>query len=586
MNQGNLLEDRRAMFALILCFMILVAYTDYQGKRQAAEQQAAQPVQQQQVIPQPQGQAPTSPVQATSPTYTGAPTNALPPTEAQIDEAGFVVVSSPLYQATISLLGGRFKSFQLKDYKATLRGSEYLEAIYWSWPSQMPLGVGLGNANDDFVHYTVEPALPPSGTIEVPAGQEISLFMTGTIPEGQLGAGQVFRKRLTFRGGSYLIHAGVEAVGSQAPVSLDWTTTLPPASKQTRYDHPILTVLNGSDKVEHPTPTESLEETPAHWIAIGDRYFMGAIISDNAVASAKSRVYSVTGGEGEPVEAIETELQSRQAGEASFELFVGPKHYSLLQRVGFKLERAVDFGFFSFLSLPLLMTMNFFYSIIGNYGLAIVLLTLAIKLLFLPLTSVSFRSMKAMQEIQPEIKALRERIKDPTELNQEMMGLYKKRGVNPMGGCLPMFIQIPVFFGLYSALLHATELRHAPFALWVTDLSAPEALHIFGLPVPILILIMGVSMFLQQHLNPSAMDPQQKRIFMFMPVMFTVMFVIFPFPSGLVLYWLTSNLISIVQQIYLRSEKHASALGATVLASAVIFALAWIVTEFPLMYQA
>jgi YidC/Oxa1 family membrane protein insertase len=186
--------------------------------------------------------------------------------------------------------------------------------------------------------------------------------------------------------------------------------------------------------------------------------------------------------------------------------------------------------------------------------------------------------MKAMQDLQPEMKALRERIKDPTQLNQEIMGLYKKRGVNPMGGCFPMLIQLPVFLGLYNALLYSIELRHAPFALWVTDLSSPEGLLIFGIQVPVMIILMGLSMIWQQHTTPSAMDPVQKRVMLLMPVVFTIMFIIFPFPAGLVLYWLVNNLISIVQQRFLRSEGGHSALKGTIVGSILIFAFGFVLT--------
>lgn len=186
--------------------------------------------------------------------------------------------------------------------------------------------------------------------------------------------------------------------------------------------------------------------------------------------------------------------------------------------------------------------------------------------------------MKAMQDLQPEIKALRERIKDPTELNQEMLGLYKKRGVNPMGGCFPMMLQIPVFLGLYNALLNAMELRHAPFALWINDLASPERLEIFGIGVPVMILIMGVSMIIQQWTTPTTADPAQKKAMMLRPFIFTGMFIVFPFTSGLVLYWLVNNLISIVQQVYLRGNSKASPLQATILASVGIFSLGYIIT--------
>jgi YidC/Oxa1 family membrane protein insertase len=183
-----------------------------------------------------------------------------------------------------------------------------------------------------------------------------------------------------------------------------------------------------------------------------------------------------------------------------------------------------------------------------------------------------------MQDLQPEIKALRERIKDPNQLNQEVMALYQKRGVNPLGGCFPMVMQMPIFLGMYNALQRDIDLRHAPFALWVNDLSAPEGLHVFGIAIPVMILLMGASMLWQQVTTPSAADPAQKKAMYVVPVVFTVMFVLFPFPSGLVLYWLVNNVISIVQQMALRSEKGANPLKATMIGSVCVFAVAFVLT--------
>jgi YidC/Oxa1 family membrane protein insertase len=186
--------------------------------------------------------------------------------------------------------------------------------------------------------------------------------------------------------------------------------------------------------------------------------------------------------------------------------------------------------------------------------------------------------MQAMQQLQPEIKSLRERITDPTQLNREVMELYKRRGVNPVGGCLPVLIQIPVFLGLYNALLNSIELRHAPFALWINDLSSPEHLYVFGIGIPVMVLLMGASMVFQQLTTPSTMDPAQKRIMLMVPIIFTISFVIFPFPAGLVLYWLVNNVISIIQQIYLRSDIKVSPLKATAVASLGIFCFGFVLT--------
>jgi YidC/Oxa1 family membrane protein insertase len=177
-----------------------------------------------------------------------------------------------------------------------------------------------------------------------------------------------------------------------------------------------------------------------------------------------------------------------------------------------------------------------------------------IKLAFIPLTQKSLTSMKEMQKLQPQMAKIREKFKDDREkLNKEMMELYKRHRVNPLGGCLPMLLQFPVFIGLYQALLNAVELRHARFALWINDLSAPDRLMISGVGIPVLTILMGASMLLQQWMTPSAGDPTQKTMMLILPVVFTFMFI--NFPSGLVLYWLVNNLLSVGQQYYVTKAK-------------------------------
>ena len=211
--------------------------------------------------------------------------------------------------------------------------------------------------------------------------------------------------------------------------------------------------------------------------------------------------------------------------------------------------------------------------------MAIIALTFFVKTAFLPLTKAGLVSMKAMSELQPEIKALRERITDPTQLNQEMLTLYRKRGVNPMGGCFPMLIQIPVFLGLYNALLNAMELRHAPFALWIQDLSSPERFMIGTVPVQLMVLILGVSMFIQQYMTPTpGMEPAQRKILLLMPLILSISFIVYPLPAGLVLYWIVNNTISITQQSFIKNERRVSPLQATLLAGGAMLVFGYILT--------
>jgi YidC/Oxa1 family membrane protein insertase len=235
-------------------------------------------------------------------------------------------------------------------------------------------------------------------------------------------------------------------------------------------------------------------------------------------------------------------------------LFVGPKDIDVLKEQGNSLEQSLDLGWFTVIAKPLMYTLKFFYKYVGNYGIAIIIITVILKALFFPLTHKSYKSMKGMQKIQPEMTKLREKYKDDRDaMNKAVMELYREHKVNPMGGCLPMVVQIPVFFALYKSLMFSIELRHAPFLLWITDLAGPD--NLFGqlLHIPFVIgplpILMGISMFVQQKMTPSQMDPMQQKMMLALPVVFTFMFL--SFPSGLVLYWLVNNVLTIGQQMYI-----------------------------------
>jgi YidC/Oxa1 family membrane protein insertase len=210
-----------------------------------------------------------------------------------------------------------------------------------------------------------------------------------------------------------------------------------------------------------------------------------------------------------------------------------------MEKFGHRLDDSLDLTL-DFLAAPMLAMLRWFNSFLHNYGLAIILLTIVVRVVLFPLTYKGMVSMKRMQKLQPKMTSLRERFKDDRErMNREVMELYRRHKVNPLSGCLPILLQIPIFFALYSALMGAIELRHSPFAGWITDLSQHDGLYI--LP-----LLMGASMFVQQKLTPSSLDPTQAKIMLWMPIVFTMF--MFNFPAGLTLYWFTSNLLSIAQQ--------------------------------------
>ena len=258
-------------------------------------------------------------------------------------------------------------------------------------------------------------------------------------------------------------------------------------------------------------------------------------------------------------------LKPGEKSEENHILFVGAKELDLIEsyQQAYNIElfdRIVDFGIFYFITKPMFHLLDYLYGVLGNFGLSIMFLTFIIKLLLFPLANKSYRSFAKMKKLAPEITALRESYKDNRlALNQEIMGLYRKHKVNPMSGCLPILLQIPIFFSLYKVLYITIEMRHAPFYLWIKDLSAPDPtsiINLFGLlPWPeyfhigVLPILMSVSMFIQQKLNPPPTDPIQAKVVSYMPWLFLVLFA--NFPAGLVLYWVCNNLISIVQQWYI-----------------------------------
>jgi YidC/Oxa1 family membrane protein insertase len=292
------------------------------------------------------------------------------------------------------------------------------------------------------------------------------------------------------------------------------------------------------------------------WMSYNEDYFMTAFVPE---AESQSNFLARTLGSGVLEQTWSASLPPIPSGSqfsTRSTLYLGPRDLEILKTIGRKLDLAIDFGWTDIIAKPLLYLLKFFHQYTGNYGLAIILLTILIKILFWPLTHKSYKSMKEMQKIQPLMAKIREKYKDNREMmNKEMMSLYKTYKVNPMGGCLPMVIQIPVFFALFRILGNSIELRHAPFVLWINDLSAPDRLfHLpFAIPlmtppsgIPVLTLLMGASMFIQQKMTPTPGDPTQAKLMLLMPVIFTFMFI--NFPSGLVLYWLVNNVLSIGQQ--------------------------------------
>jgi len=310
-------------------------------------------------------------------------------------------------------------------------------------------------------------------------------------------------------------------------------------------------------------------ETKDGWVGLVQHYFVGAWIPSGSEShrfydkKLTDHIYRI---------GSETYLSSISPGNiktTSANLYLGPQSHSELVKAAPGLEYTVDYGVLSFIASPLFMILSMIQSLVGNWGYAIILLTVLIKLAFYPLSASGYRNMAQMRELAPRLQSLKEKFGDDRQkMQQAMMELYKKEKINPMGGCLPILVQIPVFISLYWMLLASVEMRHAPFILWIQDLSAPDTLFghipdilplIGGMPIGLLPILMGVSMIIQTKLNPKPADPMQAKVMAIMPIVFSVFF--FFFPAGLVLYWLVNNVLSIAQQARINHLIHAAALA-------------------------
>jgi YidC/Oxa1 family membrane protein insertase len=330
------------------------------------------------------------------------------------------------------------------------------------------------------------------------------------------------------------------------------------------YSYHSGTVIYDDDNIERLDEDEAEEGykgTP-QWIGLEDKYFLTTLLPKG---DGRIEWSSGTTAEGEIRGSLAFPVALSPAGSTTFQYtaYIGPKEYNRLKAHNLHLEESIEFGMFAFLARPMLVALNFFFRYLGNYGIAIILLTVVIKIVFYPLSKHGLKSMKDMQKLQPQMAALKQRYKDDKQrMNKELMDLYKRHKINPLGGCLPMILQIPVFIALYEVLYVALELRHAPFMLWITDLSAADTLMVLPEGLPLLggsafgplPLLMGASMFIQQKMTPTAMDPAQAKMMMFMPIIFTFMFL--NFPTGLVLYWLVNNILQIGQQYYIQKTSH------------------------------
>ncbi len=498
-------------------------------------------------------------------TYTPKPeTEPSSPEPLPVEENTRVItVSNTLYEAEISEKLGGFQSFKLRKYKETLDNNSDLKELITDINHIGAVTLDFSNNAVPGLSHAVFHADQTSDTLML-SGSSRTLSLTWASPEGI-----IVEKKYTFYPDSYLIDLDVIIKnGSDHALTEDLRLSLvskiPENSARYGFEGPGALLGNSFKKIEYDDVEEENQfKGKLEWISIQSRYFLRAIIPNVRTEA----IFNLEKDKNEILKAgyvfASGDIQPRIEKAFKFSLFMGPKSVNLLKTYGYHLDKAVDFGFFDFIAKPCLWLMNKFYSFFPNYGVAIIILTILIKILFWPLGNKSYKSMNEMKKLQPLMADIREKYKDDKKrMNEEVMNLYKTYKVNPVGGCLPMIAQIPVFFALYQMLYSAIELRHAPFFGWINDLSAPDRLFHFNITVPfmhppygipVLTIVMGATMLIQQKLQPPPGDPAQAKMMMFMPIIFTVIFI--NFSSGLVLYWLINNILSLAQQYYVSKAK-------------------------------
>ncbi len=545
--------EKRTLIAFVLSFLILLLWSMYYGSE--PPQAPPEPGAPEMTSP---GEAPPAPETAgKGPPETPGPETRPPAAGPEVAEQD-IRVETPLYEALLSNRGPSLKSFRLKHYHLTTAAD--------SPPIDL---VSLDRSREPFLLFQFHnPGINAAEPVAFQVDQSEIRLSEGSGPrelvfESREANGLTVTQTFRFHPDLYRIDLVVQAKNeSSNPMTGTFSAdlrVLPPAEKQSYYAY-VGFVLLANDSLEEieieKKAEEKSHEGKIQWLAYENEYFMTAVVpADPGKGLFRGRMKESGLLHGTYLPAQQT-LNPLETAAASYTLYLGPRDLGILKALGLHLERAVDFGWTDLIAKPLLYTLRFFNQYLHNYGLSIILLTILVKLLFWPLTHKSYKSMKEMKKLQPRMAKIREKYKDNREqMNKETMALYRTYKVNPMGGCLPMVIQIPVFFALFRILGNAIELRHAPFLLWINDLSAPDRLFSFPFQIPfmtppsgipILTLLMGASMFIQQKMTPTPGDPTQAKIMLFLPVIFTFMFI--NFPSGLVLYWLVNNLLSIGQQ--------------------------------------
>lgn len=494
---------------------------------------------------------------------------AIRPIEAVLADGNRIPIETPAIKGSINLVGARIDDITLSKYRQTIKKDSPPVRLFAPGGTTAAYFASIGWSAQGIV-------VPGPTTVWTATGTKLTPSTPVTLSWAN-GGGQTFRIEYSIDS-DYLITAKQTIANTgTAPVAVRSGTYIDRTGKPTDpHEQDSWTIHVGPtgylDGKSNFTNYDELEEaanntvsyTSAGWLGFTDKYWLAAVVPAKG-EKVSAAFNSLPGGAFRAAFARDlVEVAPGRQITTTSRVFAGAKEVSTLSHYQddqgiTRLSNAIDWGWFEFFEVPIFKLLDWLFKQVGNFGVAIMALTLIIRGLMFPIAQRQFGSMAQMRLVQPKMKALQERHKDDKpKMQQELMKLYKDEKINPLAGCLPILIQIPIFYALYKVLMLTIEMRHQPFILWIKDLSAPDPLHIlnlFGLlpftppsilSIGILAVILGITMFLQFRLNPQATDPVQQQVFKIMPWLF--MFIMAPFAAGLLLYWITNNILSIAQQ--------------------------------------
>ncbi len=516
--------------------------------------------------PAAQGQPSALPTTGTAP----ATGQAIRPVEAVLAEGNRVPIETAALAGSINLVGARIDDITLNNYKQTIEKNSPPVRLFAPGGTKAAYFASIGWSAQGV-------AVPNASTVWTASGTKLTPTTPVTLSWAN-GTGQTFRIEYSIDA-HYLITAKQTIANTgAAPVTASSFALIDRLGKPTDpHEQSSWTIhigptgyLDGKSVLD--TNYDDVEEAPnrtvrynaAGWLGFTDKYWLAAVIPAKG-ERVTAAISSPSADNYQTLFARDfAQVGPGQQITTTSRIFAGAKEVEILEnyqdKLGItRLSNAIDWGWFEFFAVPIFKLLHWLFLQVGNFGVAIMALTLIIRLLMFPIANRQFSSMAQMRVVQPKMKALQERFKDDkAKMQQELMKLYKDEKINPLAGCLPIVIQIPIFYALYKVLMLAIEMRHQPFILWIKDLSAPDPLHIlnlFGLlpftppsilSIGVLAVILGITMWLQFRLNPAPADPVQQQVFKIMPWLF--MFIMAPFAAGLLLYWITNNMLSIAQQ--------------------------------------